>query len=104
MCELTDANFKEVIQESNIPIVVDFWAPWCGHCVRMTPVVGKLAQQYEGKIKICKLNVDENPKIAMEYGIRSIPAFIVFKNGELVEQFTGAMPEEELARKFNSLI
>lgn len=104
MCELNDTNFKETIQNSTIPVVVDFWAPWCGHCVRMSPVVEKLAQQYEGKIKVCKFNVDENPQTAMEYGIQSIPAFIIFKNGQTVEQFVGAQPEEELVRKFNSLL
>ena len=104
MYELNDTNFKETIQNSTIPVIVDFWAPWCGHCRVMLPIIEKLAKEYEGKIKICKFNVDEGPGTPMEFGIKGIPTIILFKNGQQVEQLTGARPESELVSKFDALI
>ncbi|MDD2890965.1 MAG: thioredoxin [bacterium] len=99
MCELTDANFNEGIKDSKLAVLVDFWAPWCGSCRMIAPIVEKIAKEYEGKIKICKANVDDSPNVSETYGIRSIPTLIIFKDGKLVEQMVGAMPEEDLKNK-----
>lgn len=104
MCELTDANFNEEVKKSPIPVLVDFWAPWCGACRIMMPIVEKLSQEYEGKIKICKMNVDDNPNTSDSFGIKSIPTLIIFKEGKLVEQIIGAMPLEELKNKLSTLL
>ncbi|MDI6840968.1 MAG: thioredoxin [bacterium] len=91
--ELTDANFNDEVKSSSIPVFVDFWAPWCIPCQMMGKVVEELAKEYEGKAKVCKLNVDENPKTASFCKIRSIPTFIIFKNGNAVEQLVGVLPK-----------
>jgi len=93
---LSDANFKEEVLSSDIPVFVDFWAPWCGPCQMMGPIVEELAHEYEGKIKIGKLNVDENPSASGQYKVLSIPTFLVFKNGEVVDQMVGGVPKEKL--------
>ncbi|MBU2566407.1 thioredoxin [Patescibacteria group bacterium] len=95
----TDANFDEEVLQSNIPVVVDFWAPWCGPCQMMAPVIDELSGEFEGKIKIGKLNVDENGVKAGGYGIMSIPTMLVFKDGKVVEQIVGAMPKDVLKEK-----
>ncbi|MCK4352840.1 thioredoxin [candidate division WOR-3 bacterium] len=102
--KLTDANFKTEIQSSELPVFVDFWAPWCMPCQIMAPIVEKLAKEYEGKVKVCKLNVEEGPKTAAEYGIRGIPTSIIFKNGKQVEQMVGALPEAEFKKKLDAVI
>ena len=90
--EITDASFeKEVLQES-LPVLVDFWAKWCGPCRALAPTIEELSTQYNGKVKICKLEVDENPEKASEYNIRSIHTLILFKNGEKIEQLVGPAP------------
>jgi thioredoxin 1 len=94
--ELTDENFKSEIMDASTPALVDFWAVWCGPCRAIAPVVEELAVQYEGKLKIGKLNVDENPKTPGQYGIRAIPTLILFKNGTVVEQITGAVSKNTL--------
>jgi thioredoxin 1 len=99
MSELTlnDANFGDEVLESNVPVLVDFWAPWCGPCQMMGPVVEELANEYADKgIKIGKLNVDENHSTAGSYGVMSIPTFLVFKNGEVVDQTVGGVGKEGL--------
>ncbi|MCS7280957.1 MAG: thioredoxin [Desulfobacterota bacterium] len=90
---VTDANFKEEVLESDIPVLVDFWASWCGPCQMMGPIIDKLAEEYEGKVKVVKLNVDENPQTPAKYGIRAIPTLIIFKNGEIMERMVGAQPK-----------
>ena len=86
-----DTNFEDEILKSNTPALVDFWAAWCGPCRAVAPVVEELARDYEGKVKVAKMNVDENPKTPVKYGIRAIPTLIIFKGGQVLEQITGAV-------------
>ena len=94
---VTDASFKEEVLESNIPVLVDFWAPWCGPCRMVAPVVEDISKQYEGQVKVVKLNTDENPNVASQYGIRSIPTLMIFKEGQKVDMVVGAVPKNTLA-------
>ena len=96
MIQTTDAKFKEEVTNSDIPVIIDFWAEWCGPCKILSPVYDKLAQDYQGKIKFMKLNIDENPKTPAEYGIRSIPTMMIFKGGEPVTQLVGAIQEHKI--------
>jgi len=95
--EVKEADFKEVVLDSELPVLVDFWAPWCGPCRMVAPVVEEISQQYEGKVKVVKLNTDENPQIASQYGIRSIPTLMVFKGGQKIEMVVGAVPKTTLS-------
>ncbi|AFW93906.1 thioredoxin [Dolichospermum sp. UHCC 0684] len=94
---VTDASFKVDVLESEVPVLVDFWAPWCGPCRMVAPVVEEIAEQYEGQIKVVKVNTDENPNIASQYGIRSIPTLMIFKDGDKVDMVVGAVPKTTLA-------
>lgn len=96
--ELTDANFDQVIN-SDKPVLVDFWAEWCGPCKMIGPVVEELAGDYDGKAVIAKLNVDENPQTTAKFGVRSIPTLLVFKGGQVVDKQVGAVPKSVLAQK-----
>ena len=94
--EITDANFKQEVSDSKLPCLVDFWAPWCGPCQIVAPIVKVIAKEYKGKLKVCKINVDEAPKTASEYGIMSIPTLAIFKNGKVVDKVVGALSRTEL--------
>jgi thioredoxin 1 len=94
---VTDASFKDDVLDSNVPVLVDFWAPWCGPCRMVAPVVDEIAEQYEGQVKVVKLNTDENPQVASQYGIRSIPTLMIFKGGQRVDMVVGAVPKTTLA-------
>lgn len=100
----TDSNFEAEVLKSSQPVLVDFWAVWCGPCRAIAPVVDELANEYQGKAKIGKLNVDENQAIAGKYGIRSIPTLLVFKNGQVVEQIIGAQPKSKLVDALNKAL
>ncbi len=94
---VTDTSFKEEVLDSEIPVLVDFWAPWCGPCRMVAPVVDEIAEQFEGQVKVVKLNTDENPNVASQYGIRSIPTLMIFKGGQRVDMVVGAVPKTTLA-------
>jgi len=100
--KFTTSNFQEVVLNSDKPVLVDFWAEWCGPCKMISPLIEELATEYDGKAVIGKLNVDENPDVAATYGIRSIPTLLVFKGGEIVDRIVGAVPKANIAQKINS--
>ena len=94
--KVTNADFEKEVLESELPCLVDFWAEWCGPCRMVTPVVEEIAKKYKGKLKVCKVNVDEAPNAASKYGIMSIPTLAIFKNGKVADKIVGALPKSEL--------
>jgi thioredoxin 1 len=100
--EFSDSNFEElVLQSGDTPVLVDFWAEWCGPCRMIGPLVEELATEYDGKAKVGKMNIDNNPGTPMKYGVRSIPTLLVFKNGEVVDKIVGAVPKTTISGKID---
>jgi len=101
--EVTDANFQQVVMQSTTPVVVDFWAPWCGPCKQIAPILEELAAEFDGKVVVAKLNVDNNHKVAASLGIQALPTLIGFNGGKVSNRVMGAMPKPKLADFFRSL-
>ncbi|MSP57749.1 MAG: thioredoxin [Flavobacteriales bacterium] len=100
--KFTSSNFNEIVLQSDKPVLVDFWAEWCGPCRMIGPIVDELANEYDGKAVIGKLNVDENPDISTNYAVRSIPTLLVFKNGQIVDKIVGAVSKQTIASKIEA--
>lgn len=94
---VSDGNFEQIVLQSDVPVLVDFWAPWCGPCLAIGPVIDSLAGEYSGKIKVVKMNVDENANVPANYGVRSIPFLVMFKNGQVSESLVGAHPKAKIS-------
>ncbi len=102
--EITDSNFEEIVLKADKPVLVDFWAEWCGPCRMVGPIVSEIAQEYKEKAVVGKLDVDSNPGVAMKYGIRNIPTILFFKDGEVADKQVGAVPKSVIAGKLDSLL
>ncbi len=102
--ELTDAQFDSVVNGSDVPVLVDFWAPWCGPCKMLGPVIEELANEYAGRAKVCKVNTDDNRDAAIDFGIQSIPTVILFKDGQLVRKWVGLTGKKDIAAAIESLL
>lgn len=100
--ELSHANFNSEVLKSSSPVLVDFWAPWCGPCRQITPMIEELAAENAGSVKILKVNIDDNPQTAQEYGVMSIPTLMVFKNGEVTDRFVGVQPKARLQQALDA--
>jgi len=102
--ELTDTAFDEIVHDSDVPVLVDFWAPWCAPCIMMAPIINELAGDYEGKAKICKLNTDEARESAIEFGINAIPTTLLFKDGQIQKKWVGLTSKKGLAAAIDELL
>lgn len=102
--EISNEKFSEMVLKSKVPVLVDFWAPWCGPCLMVAPVVDELAGEYDGKVSFVKINVDDNPETARQYGVMSIPTLIIFKNGQPVSNIVGFRPKLELKKNLDAAL
>ncbi|TRZ83852.1 thioredoxin [bacterium] len=102
--EVNDINFKKEVLEEGLPVLVDFWAVWCGPCLRLAPIVEEIAKNYKGKLKVCKMNVDDASETASKYGIMSIPTLVFFKDGKVVNESVGVVPKSEIESTINKYI
>lgn len=102
--EVTDANFDATVLKNTLPVLVDFWAPWCGPCRAVSPIVEEISKELDGKVAVCKVNVDENQASPSRFGIRAIPTLIVFKDGEVVDQVTGAVAKNNIMDLINKAL
>ncbi len=102
--EITDANFEELVLKSNVPVVVDFWAEWCGPCRMIGPIIEEMSGEYDGKAVIGKVNVDQNPGVSAQFGIRNIPTVLFVKNGEIADKVVGAVPKQQLTSKLDAIL
>ena len=102
--EISDADFETEVLKSGVPVLVDFWAPWCGPCKSIAPVLEQLAAEYANKVKIAKVNLNDNPRTPAQYNVRSIPNLVFFKDGQVVDQITGAVPKDQITEALNKLL
>ena len=102
--QISDDSFDGDVLKAEVPVLIDFWAPWCGPCKAIAPIVEELATEYDGKLKIVKMNVDDNPRTPSQYGVRGIPNLILFKGGEVKEQIVGAFPKAQLVKAIDNLV
>lgn len=102
--EVSDSSFDAEVIKSTLPVLVDFWAPWCGPCKSIAPVLEEIAGEYEGKLKVVKVNVDDNPRSPTQYGVRGIPNLVFFKDGKVAEQIVGAVPKDQLVNAITKIV
>ena len=102
--QVSDNSFEADVLKSDLPVLIDFWAPWCGPCKQIAPVVDELAKEYAGRLKIVKMNVDDNPQTPSKYGVRGIPNLILFKGGQVRDQIIGAVPKAQLVKAINQVV
>ncbi|HPR16997.1 MAG TPA: thioredoxin [Candidatus Cloacimonadota bacterium] len=104
LIEVNQDQFEQEVLQSDLPVLVDLWAPWCGPCKALSPTVDALAEEYEGKLKVCKVNIDSSPSIAAKYSVMSIPTLLIFKDGEVKGQIIGLVSKEKIVGKFSDLL